>query len=121
MFMKNLIVKFSFIVAIICASFILANAQTSEKYTYRDLLTQQKVERDELKQTQKETLDKILVRQKEEIEPHKPNSNSTNSYSYDRMIEEQREERQKIVQLQIEEREKQMQIQADERKNFKPL
>jgi hypothetical protein len=86
----------------------------------RDLLSQQKIEREELKQTQKEILDKIITRQKEEVEPHKPSSNSTNSYSYDKMIEEQREERQKIVQLQTEEREKQMQIQADERKNFKP-
>jgi chlorite dismutase len=119
MFMKNLIVKISFISAIIFASFILANAQTSEKYTYRDLLNQQKVEREELKQTQKEILDKIIARQKEEVEPHK--SRATFDSDYDLMIEKQRTEREEIIKLHTGEREKLMQIQADERKNFKPL
>ena len=112
--MKNLIVKISFIGAIVFASFTLANAQTSEKYTYRDLLSQQKVERDELKQTLKETLDKILLRQKEEIELVRGNSGPTMT-----IMTEQRQEREKLVLLQKEEREKLMQIQAEERKNSK--
>ncbi len=106
MFMKNLTVKISFIGAIICASFILANAQTTEKYTYRDLLSQQKVERDESKQTLKETLDKILARQKEEVD--KVDNTYTSTYS--ETIIRHKTKREKIVQLQKEEREKLMPI-----------
>ena len=101
---------------VVCASFVLVNAQSTEKYTCRDLLNQQKIEREELKQTLKETLDKILTRQKEEVEPFK-----TNAIYYDPMIKDQRTEREEIIKLHTSEREKLMQIQADERKNFKPL
>ena len=113
--MKNLIVKISFIIAIICAASIVSNAQSNDKFTYRDLLNQQKIEREELKLIHRETLDKIILRQKEEIELVRGNSGPTMT-----VMAEQREEREKIVQLQKEEREKQMQIQADERKTFKP-
>ncbi|CAN5654494.1 hypothetical protein BH20ACI4_BH20ACI4_03260 [soil metagenome] len=42
--MKKITTKIIFISAVIFASFILANAQNSEKFAYRDLLNQQKIE-----------------------------------------------------------------------------
>jgi hypothetical protein len=116
--MKKLLTKIVLLSAIICVSCFLANAQSNEKYTYRDLLTQQKIEREELKQTHKETLDKIIGRQKEEFDAIPKDDNG-----YERGVTRERhnKEREKIVQLQKEEREKQMQFQADEKKNFKEL
>lgn len=113
--MKKSFTKIIFTFAIFFTFIALANAQNIEKYTYRDLLIQQKIERDELKQTQKEILDKVIARQKEEVELVRGNSGPTMT-----LMVEQREERGKIIQLQTSEREKQMQIQAEERKNFKP-
>lgn len=113
---EKIIIKFIFISALVFLSFIVTNAQNSDKFTYRDLLNQQKIERQELKETQNETLDKILARQKDELETVKGNTGPTQT-----MQTQHQSEREKIVQLQKEEREKQMQIQADDRKNFKPL
>lgn len=66
--MRNLLFNICSVCGLILISFVFANAQTIEKYTYRDLLNQQKIEREELKQTHKETLDKIISRQKEEFD-----------------------------------------------------
>ena len=93
---------------------IIANAQNKESFTYRDMLNQQKIERDELKQTQKEIFTAIMVREKEELE--KIDGVYTSTYS--ETLIRHKDERKEIVILQTSEHEKQMQIQAEERKDF---
>ena len=107
--MKKILVFTILFLAFVAA----ANAQNKENYSYRDLINQQKIERDELKQTQKEILDKILQRQKEELEAVSGNSGPVQA-----MQDKHQAERENIVKLLTSEREKQMQIQADERKQF---
>lgn len=92
---------------------ITGNAQSADNYSYKDLLAQQKIERQELKETHKEILDKIIIRQKEELETARGNSGPE-----ERIIRESRDERKEIIERFTQEREKQTQIQADERKNF---
>lgn len=92
-----------------------AFSQKTDNFTYKDLLNQQKTERDELKQTQKEILETIIARQKEEFSSI---PKSDNGYELGSFRDKHNSERLEIINRLTIEREKQMQLQATERKEF---
>lgn len=86
------------------------NGQNKD-FTYREMLNQQKLERDELKQTQKEVFNAILERQKDELE-------RSDAYEREKTMIRHKEERQNITNIQTQERQHQLDLQAEERKKF---